>query len=74
LEQQEAKIDYFATSLPTLLLFNEDLDKKQSVAAKLLQATALTGLGVAAEAKQLLTWILLADPDNLLAIELAEAL
>jgi hypothetical protein len=74
LERQPAKIDYFATSLPTLLLFNDDLDKRQAVYARLLQAAALRGLGRNSESKSHLQWILTSDPDCLLAIELADSL
>ncbi|GGH17154.1 hypothetical protein GCM10011586_39490 [Silvibacterium dinghuense] len=50
LDQDQAKIDYFATSLPTLLLFDEDLQKRQHITALLLTAQALSGLGREAEA------------------------
>jgi len=45
LEQTPAKIDYFATSLPTMLLFHDDLDRRQKVTARTMQAQALAGLG-----------------------------
>jgi tetratricopeptide (TPR) repeat protein len=45
LETQTPKIDYFATSLPTMLLFEEDLALRQEVSAKFLRAQALLGLG-----------------------------
>ena len=73
LEQQTAKIDYFATSLPTLLLFNDDVDKRQAVYSRLLQAAALIGLGRSDMAKAHLQWILTSDPDCLLAMELADS-
>jgi tetratricopeptide (TPR) repeat protein len=73
LEQEKAKIDYFATSLPALLLFEDDLDERQTIVARLLQAAALTGLGNLAEALPLLDWILTADPNNLFAISLTRA-
>ncbi len=40
-----ARIDYFATSLPTMLLFEEDLQARQLITAKFLKAQALLGLG-----------------------------
>ena len=39
-----AKIDYFATSLPTMLLFEEDLASRQQTQAKLIERLALWGL------------------------------
>lgn len=45
LESQPAKIDYFATSLPTMLLFNDDLQARRQNEAKFLQAQAARGLG-----------------------------
>lgn len=38
LEGTPAKIDYFATSLPTMLLFSDDLDQRQRTRALFLQA------------------------------------
>ena len=45
LERQTPKIDYFATSLPAMLLFEEDLVRRQKISAKFLRAQALLGLG-----------------------------
>ena len=45
LEKREPKIDYFATSLPAMLLFDEDLKERQTITARFLQAQALLGLG-----------------------------
>ena len=50
LEKKVPKIDYFATSLPSMLLFEEDLRKRQHITAMFLRAQALTGLGRNAEA------------------------
>jgi hypothetical protein len=46
-------VDYFATSLPTMLLFEDDLQRRQEVTAKFLQAQALHGLGRSEEAAKL---------------------
>ncbi len=51
LKRKTPKIDYFATSLPTMLLFEEDLQKRQHITATFLQAQALTGLGLDTEAQ-----------------------
>jgi len=40
-----AKIDYFATSLPNLLVFDEDLQARRDAEAHLLLALAAHGLG-----------------------------
>jgi tetratricopeptide (TPR) repeat protein len=45
LDKTTPKIDYFATSLPTMLLFDEDLESRQHIAATFLRAQALLGLG-----------------------------
>jgi tetratricopeptide (TPR) repeat protein len=42
---QPAKIDYFATSLPNLLVFDEDLQARRDAEAQLLLALAAHGLG-----------------------------
>ncbi len=49
---QPAKIDYFATSLPNLLVFDEDLQARRDAEAYLLLALAAHGLGQHAEAEQ----------------------
>jgi tetratricopeptide (TPR) repeat protein len=51
LDEEIPKIDYFATSLPTMLLFEEDLRKRQHITATFLRAQALLGLGQTAEAQ-----------------------
>ena len=50
LEKTAPKIDYFATSLPTMLLFDEDLESRQHITATFLRAQALLGLGRNADA------------------------
>ena len=50
LDKTVPKIDYFATSLPTMLLFDEDLECRQHITATFLRAQALLGLGRNAEA------------------------
>jgi tetratricopeptide (TPR) repeat protein len=72
LEQQTAKIDYFATSLPTLLLFEEDLDARLKTHARLLRSIALSGLVEHAQASSLIEQVLQDDPNNLFAIHFAE--
>lgn len=52
--QQTLKIDYFATSLPTMLLFDKDLNQSQDIQASFLQAQALVGMGETERALTLL--------------------
>lgn len=68
--QQKAQVDYFATSLPAMLLFEDDLQKRNTVTALFLQAQAWLGLGDAAKAQQLLTRVLSLDPSHSMAADL----
>jgi tetratricopeptide (TPR) repeat protein len=70
LEKTKAKIDYFATSLPTLLLFDEDIQFRQETQAKVMQAQAHIGLGKRKKAVALLTAVLRRDPSHALAADL----
>ena len=70
LARQEARIDYFATSLPTMLLFQDDLQQRQKTRASFLRAQALLGLGQRKQAGALLRRILERDPSHPLAFDL----
>jgi len=70
LEQEEAKIDYFATSLPTMLLFDDDLQERQTTAALFMQAQALYGLGNTNEARKLVDKVIQRDPNHAMAQDL----
>jgi tetratricopeptide (TPR) repeat protein len=61
LDKEAPKIDYFATSLPTMLLFEEDLGRRQHITATFLRAQAIWGLGQHAEAKRALDKVLELD-------------
>lgn len=61
----EPKIDYFATSLPNLLLFEDDLGKRNRVESLLLSALAHHGLGDTGAAVRELEEALAADPYHL---------
>jgi tetratricopeptide (TPR) repeat protein len=61
LEATEPTIPYFATSLPTMLLFEEDLHGRNIIQARYLRAQALVGMGRADEAVQLLEEVLKLD-------------
>jgi tetratricopeptide (TPR) repeat protein len=54
LERQTPKIDYFATSLPAMLLFEVDLKERQTITARFLEAQAAFGLGQRQRAIELL--------------------
>jgi tetratricopeptide (TPR) repeat protein len=70
LARAPATINYFATSLPTMLLFDDDLQIRQRTTALFLQAQARLGLGQTAEARKLLRAVLRRDPNHALAADL----
>ncbi len=70
LEQQTPKIDYFATSLPAMLLFDEDLEERLKITALFLRAQALLGLGDRAKALELLHQVQSLDQIHSGAIDL----
>ena len=63
----EPKIDYFATSLPNLLLFEDDLDKRNRVEYTFISSLAHFGLGEFGTAMTELEEVLNADPDQIAA-------
>jgi hypothetical protein len=69
LQHSPAKIDYFATSLPTMLLFEDDLQFRQETNALFLQAQAQLGLGHSPKAEALLRAVLRRDPSHALAAD-----
>ncbi len=70
LKRTKVKIDYFATSLPTMLLFDDDLQKRNTITATFLQAQAKLGLGQIKPARQLLKRVLQLDGNHALAADL----
>jgi tetratricopeptide (TPR) repeat protein len=70
IQSSPARIDYFATSLPTMLLFDDDLSFRQETTALFLQAQAQFGLGRMLRAKSLLRLVLRRDPSHALAADL----
>jgi tetratricopeptide (TPR) repeat protein len=73
-QQQVPKIDYFATSLPAMLLFENDLAKQNQIEAKFLRAQAQLGLDREKEAKDLLCEVLQLDRNHGGAADLIEQL
>jgi tetratricopeptide (TPR) repeat protein len=65
-----ATVDYFATSLPTLLLFDDDLAARQRLRARVLEAQALLGLGRTAAGRARLRAVLRRDPGHARAADL----
>jgi tetratricopeptide (TPR) repeat protein len=63
-----ARIDYFATSLPNLLLFEDDLEERNRIESLLLSALAHHGLGNREIAVGELRQVIAADPNHLQAI------
>ena len=70
LASAEAKIDYFATSLPAMLLFEDDLNARQRIGAMVLEAQALLGLGQQTKTERLLNEILKREPSHQFAADL----
>jgi tetratricopeptide (TPR) repeat protein len=71
LARTPAKIDYFATSLPALLLFDDDPQVRQDLLVELLRAQLALLAGNEAEALRHLNAVLEADPSHELALDLA---
>ena len=71
LQHTPARIDYFATSLPAMLLFADDIQVRQETTALFLQAQAAAGLGFKDEARQLLKTVLARDPSHAPAVILS---
>jgi tetratricopeptide (TPR) repeat protein len=74
LEKQTPKIDYFATSLPAMLLFEENLARRNLIEARFLRAQALLGLDRTSEAAVLLNSVLEKDRNQLRAADLLQDL
>jgi tetratricopeptide (TPR) repeat protein len=70
LRHTPAKIDYFATSLPAMLLFEDDPDARQKTLADVLEAQAALGLGDEQKAASLLIHVLSDDPNHAVAADL----
>ena len=53
-----------ATSLPTMLLFDDDLQRRQDTTAIFMEAQARLGLGQKSQARRLLAKVLKRDPNH----------
>lgn len=74
LARTNPRIDYFATSLPAMLLFNDDLAARNTIAALFLEAQASVGLGYAKRAGRLVKRVLQLDPSHANAFDLISEL
>ena len=74
MSRKPAGIDYFATSLPTMLLFHDDLEARNNISAAFLEAQARLGLGDKKRARPLLRRVLKLDPSHATAMDLREEL
>lgn len=63
------RIDYFATSLPNMLLFDDDLKKRNQIEATVLLGLSAHGLGEHAKAVELLQRATAEDPNHLTALD-----
>ena len=70
LMKDKAKIDYFATSLPTMLIFEEDIQKRQEISAYIMLAQVCMARGERAEAKKWLLRVRQIDPNHDTAADL----
>ena len=70
LARRKPKIDYFATSLPAMLLFEEDLEARNKVDAAFLKAQALLGLGKSEDARRVFGEVLAMDRNHAGATDL----
>jgi hypothetical protein len=70
LAHTEARIDYFATSLPAMLLFHDDLSKRNAITALFLEAQAALALGMRRRGQGLLNRVLQLDPSHANAADL----
>ncbi len=74
LARTEARIDYFATSLPAMLLFHDDLSKRNAITALFLEAQAAIALEMRRRGQRLLKRVLQLDPSHANAADLTSEL
>ena len=74
LEHKRPVVDYFATSLPTMLLFNDDLSLRNRIESLFLKAQSALGLHHRAEAESLAREVLALDPSHVGAFSLLRQL
>jgi tetratricopeptide (TPR) repeat protein len=72
--ESEVKIDYFATSLPNLLLFEDDLQKRNEVDGLFVLALSELGLGKTERGMERLNQVLSLDCNHIAAQQEIESL
>jgi tetratricopeptide (TPR) repeat protein len=72
LEHETPTIDYFATSLPAMLLFEDDLERRNRIEALFLRGQALFGMGKIADARDLMNDVLQLNLNHAGAADLLE--
>jgi tetratricopeptide (TPR) repeat protein len=70
--EADPKIDYFATSLPDLLLFDDDLRERNRIESLLLSGLASHGMGDVQSAVSQLEQVVAADPNHIFAAGMLE--
>lgn len=65
IKQLPAKIDYFATSLPNMLVFEDDLSRVNQIEGLFLQGLAFTGLGQSRKAQVCFSQVLTLDASHI---------
>ncbi|GAA3618543.1 DUF5107 domain-containing protein [Microlunatus ginsengisoli] len=71
LAETPATVDYFATSLPALMLFDDDVQHRRDLAVGLLRAQLAFLAGDATGSRTQLDAVLAVDPSNELALDLS---
>lgn len=74
LARSKARINYFATSLPAMLLFNEDTQRRSTITALFLEGQAAIGLGFERRWRRLIDKVLEMDPSHPMASDLISEL
>ncbi len=70
--RREVRIDYFATSLPTFLLFDDDLTRRNEIECRYLAGLAKLGLGQRRAARAAFQLVLVLDVNHLAAADALE--
>jgi tetratricopeptide (TPR) repeat protein len=71
-KNRTVRIDYFATSLPNMLLFEDDLQQRNRVESLLLSGLAAYGLNEIAQAEECLREVIALDSNHLFALWLSQ--
>lgn len=71
LARTPVRIEFLATSLPAMLLFNDDLEKRNLVKALFLESQACFGLGYMRRGERQLQKVLQLDPNHAMGADLS---